>query len=216
VLEDVMEVFPSPYVHLGGDECPLTEWAGSQAAAARLRETGLSNTRELHRWFLGQVGDFLIRNGRRPVGWAETGTELPDGFTVMAWRDPAHALAAANRSHQVINSYHRATYFDYPQSAAADEPAGQPGGVVGLRDVHGYDPVPEGADDEAAARVLGTQAQLWTEYAATPDRIEYLTYPRLCALADSSWSGPSPWTDFTARLRGHTARLDALEVARHP
>ncbi|MGY6023548.1 beta-N-acetylhexosaminidase [Streptomyces spinosirectus] len=216
VLEDVMDVFPSPYIHLGGDECPLTEWEGSPAALARLRETGLSSTAHLHRWFLGQVGAFLIRNGRQPVGWAETGTELPGGFTVMAWRDPAHALAAAGRGHKVINSYHRATYFDYAQSDAGDEPAGQPGGVVGLRDVHGHDPVPEGAGPEAAAHVLGTQAQLWTEYAATPERIEYLTYPRLCALADGGWSGPSTWTDFAARLRGHTARLDALTVGRHP
>jgi hexosaminidase len=216
VLEEVMDVFPSPYVHIGGDECPLTEWEQSPVAAVRLQETGLGSTAALHRWFLGRVGAFLAQNGRRPVGWAETGTELPDGFTVMAWRDPAHALAAAARGHDVINSYHRATYFDYPQSAGADEPAGQPGGVVALRDVHGYDPVPEAADPAATARVLGTQAQVWTEYAATASHVEYLTYPRLCALADGSWSGPTPWTDFSSRLKGHTARLDALEVGRRP
>ncbi|MBY8339605.1 beta-N-acetylhexosaminidase [Streptomyces spinosirectus] len=216
VLDEVMDVFPSHHIHVGGDECPLTEWTQSSVAATRLRETGLSDSTALHRWFLGEVGAHLRLNGRQPVGWAETGTELPDGFTVMAWRDPAHALAAAGRGHQVINSYHRATYFDYPQTSAADEPAGQPGGVVSLRDTHGYEPVPEGATPEAAARVLGTQAQLWTEYATTRERVEYLTFPRLCALADGSWSGPTPWTDFTSRLRGHTARLDALGISRHP
>ncbi|MFI6033266.1 beta-N-acetylhexosaminidase [Streptomyces sp. NPDC051315] len=216
VLEEVMDVFPSPYLHIGGDECPTTEWEQSPAARTRARTAGLRNPAALHGWFLDRIGTFLTRQGRRPVGWAETGTELPDGFTVMAWRDPAHALNAARRGHDVINSYYRATYLDYPQSADPDEPPGQPGGVVGLRDVHGHDPLPETAPPRTAAHVLGTQAHLWTEYAATPARIEYLTYPRLCALADGGWSGPSTWTDFSSRMEGHTARLDVLKVNRHP
>ncbi|GHH28489.1 beta-N-acetylhexosaminidase [Streptomyces lanatus] len=216
VLEEVMDVFPSPYVHIGGEECPVTEWEESPRARARAREAGLSGPAALHGWFLGRIGAFLVRNGRRPVGWAETGAELPADFTVMAWRDPAHALAAAGRGHDVINAHHRATYLDYPQSDRPEEPPGQPGAVVGLRDVHAHDPVPEGAAPDTAARVLGAQTQLWTEYATTPARLEYLTYPRLCALADRTWSGPTPWADFRSRLDRHTARLDALEVSRHP
>ncbi|MER6348996.1 beta-N-acetylhexosaminidase [Streptomyces sp. NPDC001595] len=216
VLEEVMDLFPSPYIHIGGDECPVTEWERSPVARARLRAEGLSGPAALHGWFLGRVGAFLTRNGRRPVGWAETGTELPADFTVMAWRDPAHALAAARRGHDVINAHYRATYLDYPQTADPREPRAQPGAVVGLRDVHGHDPVPAGADPDTAARVLGTQAQVWTEYASTPERLEHLTYPRLCALADRGWSGPSTWADFSARLERHTARLDALQVRRHP
>ncbi|MEV5355752.1 beta-N-acetylhexosaminidase [Streptomyces sp. NPDC052693] len=216
VLEEVMDVFPSPYVHIGGDECPTTEWEQSPAARARARTAGLAGPAALHGWFLDRVGTFLTRHGRRPVAWAESGTELPDGFTVMAWRDPAHALAAARRGHDVINSHYRATYLDYPRSADPGEPPGQPGGVVTLRDVHGHEPVPAAATPGAAARVLGTQAHLWTEYAATPARIEYLTYPRLCALADGAWSGPSSWTGFSTRMAGHAARLDALKVSRHP
>ncbi|MEG8277194.1 beta-N-acetylhexosaminidase [Streptomyces sp. AHA2] len=216
VWEEVMDVFPSPYLHIGGDECPTTEWERSPAARSRARSEGLTGPAALHGWFLDRIGTFLTRQGRRPVGWAETGSELPAGFTAMAWRDPAHTLHAARRGHDVINSYHRATYFDYPQSAGPDEPPGQPGGVVGLRDVHGHDPVPGTAPPHTAARILGTQAHLWTEYAATPARIEYLTYPRLCALADVGWTGPTTWADFSARLAGHTARLDALHVGRHP
>ena len=87
---------------------------------------------------------------------------------------------------------------------------------MALQDVHGYDPTPGGLPPQAAARILGIQAQLWTEYVTTPDRIEYLTYPRLCALADNGWSGPTPWTDSAARLRAHTARLDALQVTSRP
>ncbi|TXS52106.1 beta-hexosaminidase [Streptomyces sp. uw30] len=145
VLEEVMDVFPSPYIHIGGDECPLTEWEQSPQARARAP-----------------------------------------------------------------------TYFDYPQSSGTQEQPAQPGAVVALRDVHAHDPVPEGAAPEAAARILGTQAQLWTEYAAMPSRLEYLTYPRLCALADRAWGGPTPLEEFRSRLARHTARLDALGVSRHP
>ncbi|MFF3941813.1 beta-N-acetylhexosaminidase [Streptomyces phaeofaciens] len=215
VLDEVMDLFPSPYIHIGGDECPLTEWERSPVAEARIRAEGLSGPAALHRWFLGRVGEFLVRNGRHPVGWAETGTELPDDFTVMAWRDPAHALAAARHGHDVINAHYRATYLDYAQTTDPREPRAQPGAVVALRDVHGHDPVPTGASPDAAARVLGTQAQLWTEFAATPEHVEHLTYPRLCALADRAWSGPTAWHDFRSRLDRHTTRLDALGVHRH-
>ncbi|MGN9816675.1 beta-N-acetylhexosaminidase [Streptomyces sp. SD11] len=216
VLDEVMDVFPSPYIHLGGEECPTGEWTHSAAARERAAAEGLSGPEALHGWFLGKVGEHLVRNGRRPVGWAETGAELPAEFTVMTWRDPAHTLTAARRGHGVINAHHRATYLDYAQSDDPKEPQAQPGAVVDLRAVHAHDPVPEHADTEAAARVLGTQAQLWTEFVTTPAHIEYLTYPRLCALADRGWSGATDWTDFRSRLDGHTARLDALGVHHHP
>ncbi|SDO82314.1 hexosaminidase [Streptomyces sp. cf386] len=216
VLDEVMDVFPSPYIHVGGEECPTTEWAQSAAARERAAAKGLPNPEALHGWFLGQIGDFLVRHGRRPVGWAETGAELPLDFTVMTWRDSAHTLAAARRGHPVVSAYHRATYLDYAQSDDPSEPPAQPGAVVDLRAVHAHDPVPEVADADVAGRILGTQAQLWTEFVTTPAHIEYLTYPRLCALADRGWSGATDWADFRSRLDGHTPRLDALGVRRHP
>ncbi|MGW6008213.1 beta-N-acetylhexosaminidase [Streptomyces sp. NPDC055210] len=226
VLDEVMDVFPSPYIHLGGEECPTAEWTHSAAARERAVAEGLSSPEALHGWFLGKVGEHVVRNGRRPVGWAETGAELPPEFTVMTWRDPAHTLTAARRGHSVINAHHRATYLDYAQSDDPKEPQAQPGAVVDLRAVHAHDPVPENtdagagagaeADAQVAARVLGTQAQLWTEFVSTPAHIEYLTYPRLCALADRGWSGATDWPDFRSRLDGHMARLDALGVHHHP
>ncbi|MEU3791286.1 beta-N-acetylhexosaminidase [Streptomyces fructofermentans] len=216
VLDEVMDVFPSPYVHIGGEECPTTEWSRSAAARARARAQGLPGPEALHGWFLGAIGEFLVQRGRRPVGWAETGTELPLSFTVMTWRDPSHTLAAARRGHDVVSAHHRATYLDYAQSAAPHEPLAQPGAVVDLRAVHAHEPVPEGCAPEEAGRVLGSQAQLWTEFVTTPERIEYLTYPRLCALADRGWSGATGWTDFNERLDGHLERLDALGVRRRP
>lgn len=217
VLEEVMDVFPSPYIHIGGEECPTTEWENSPAARERAAAEGLPDARALHGWFMGRIGSFLVERGRRPVGWAETGTELPLDFTVMTWREPAHARAAARRGHQVIAAHHRATYLDYPQTTDPGEPASQPGPPVDLRTVHGRRPLTDGWDPAEAARLLGTQAQLWTEYASTPERIEYLTFPRLCALADRAWSGGGrDWHGFMARLGGHTARLDALGVPYRP
>lgn len=217
VLEEVMDVFPSPYIHIGGEECPTGEWESSPAALDRAAAEGLDGPGALHGWFMGRIGSFLVEHGRRPTGWAETGGELPPEFTVMTWRDPAHARTAARRGHQVVTAHHRATYLDYAQSTDPDEPPAQPGGPVPLHAVHANEPVPHDWEPEEASRVLGTQAQLWTEYVTTPDRIEYLTYPRLCALADRAWSGGrSDWAGFVERLREHTARLDALGVRYRP
>lgn len=217
VLEEVMDVFPSPYIHIGGEECPTVEWERGPAALARAAAEGLPDARALHGWFMARIGTFLAERGRRPTGWAETGSELPLDFMVMTWRESTHALTAARRGHQVVPAHHRSTYLDYAQSADPDEPPAQPGAPVDLRSVHDHRPVPQDWSAAEGAHILGTQAQLWTEYASTPEQIEYLTYPRLCALADRAWCGDhTDWTGFAARLGGHTARLDALGVPYRP
>jgi hexosaminidase len=133
----------------------------------------------------------------------------------MPWRDAAHGLAAARRGHDVVMAPYRSTYLDYPQSDDPAEPPGQSGGVVDLRAVHDNEPAPADWEPAAAARVLGTQAQLWTEYVSTAAHAEYLTFPRLAALADRAWNPASDWaTDFRPALRLHEARLDALRIPR--
>ncbi|QJS13999.1 beta-N-acetylhexosaminidase [Streptomyces argyrophyllae] len=214
VLAEVMDVFPSPYVHLGGDECPTTEWERSPAARARAAAEGLPTPAALHGWLLGRAATYLLERGRRPVGWAENGTRLPPGFTVMSWREPGHAAAALRRGHDVVLTHHRTTYLDYAQDAASGGPFVQPGPVVDLRAVHSGDPQPR--TGTSGGRVLGTQAQIWTEFVPTAAHLDRLAYPRLCALADRAWSGPTSWPDFTDRLGAHTPRLDALGVRRHP
>lgn len=217
VLDEVMEIFPSPYIHVGGDECPTTEWENNPAAHDRIRAEGLTGGEALHGWFMSRIGEHLRAQGRQPVGWAETSTALPPGFTVMTWRDPAHGLAAARRGHQVVTGHYRATYLDYAQSDAPGEPPAQPGAAVSLRAVHDHDPAPEDWGPELTSRILGTQGQLWTEFAATADHVEYLAFPRLCALADRAWHGETSWSDdFLPRMRSHSARLDALAVNHRP
>jgi hexosaminidase len=215
VLSEVIDVFPSRYVHLGGDECPTTEWAASPTARARAAESGLSTTAALHGWLLGQAGTYLMEHGRRPLGWAETETSLPSGFTAMSWRDPAHATDALRHGHDVVLTHHRTTYLDYAQDDDPHGPPAQPGPLVDLRAVHRGDPEPE-APGTDGGRVLGTQAQIWTEFAPTAADLDRIAYPRLCALAERAWTGPTSWTDFTGRLSAHIRRLDALGVRRHP
>ncbi|WP_107451812.1 beta-N-acetylhexosaminidase, partial [Actinacidiphila rubida] len=212
VLGEVMDVFPSRYVHVGGDECPVTEWEQSPAARARAAELGLAAPKALQGWFMGRIGAFLLASGRTPTCWAEDSGTLPREFTVMPWRDAAHGLAAARRGHDVVMAPHRATYLDYPQTAHPAEPLGQAGEVVDVAAVHrGSGPPPW--EPEAAARVLGTQAALWTEFVPTAEHAEYLLFPRLAALADRAWNPAGDWTaDVLPALHAHAARLAALGV----
>lgn len=132
----------------------------------------------------------------------------------MPWRDSDHGRTAVRRGHRVIMAPHRTTYLDYPQSTSPEEPPGQAGEVVDLRTVHGNDPAPADWSPEESARVLGSQAQLWTEYVPTAAHAEYLTFPRLCALAEVVWTGRHDWPGFRERLHHHRTRLDTLGVPR--
>ncbi|KIF71469.1 beta-hexosaminidase [Streptomyces sp. AcH 505] len=216
VLDEVMDTFPSRHVHLGGDECPVVEWRQSPAAHRRVVDEGLAGPEALRGWLLGRVGAHLAANGRRPLGWTDTGSDLPDGFTAAPWLEESHGLTAARRGQDIIMAPHRSTFLDYPQSERPGEPPGQPGGVVTLRDVYALEPAPPSWEPEAAAHVLGTQAQLWAEYVPTEAHAEYLAFPRLCALAETAWSAHRDWPGFQDRLAHHRTRLDALHVPGRP
>ncbi|MBB5802321.1 hexosaminidase [Saccharothrix ecbatanensis] len=200
VLDEVVDVFPGPHVHLGGDECPTAEWESSPGALRRVRREELTGPHDLHGWFLRAMADHVVERGRVPVSWEPIGDPRA---VVMPWRDAADARAAMDLGHAVVMAPHRSTYLDYPQSADPDEPAGQPGLVVTARDVYDL-PLPDG--------VLGAQCALWTEYVPTAHHLERLAYPRLAALADTLWAQRPSWTDFTERMRAHTGRLSALSV----
>ncbi|MDU0287892.1 beta-N-acetylhexosaminidase [Saccharothrix longispora] len=204
VLDEVLEVFPGRHVHLGGDECPTTEWESGAGAAERVAREGLAGPHELHGWFLRAMADHLVERGRVPVSWERIGDPRA---VVMPWRDADDARSALDGGHDVVMAPHRSTYLDYPQTADPDEPAGQPGLVVTAHDVY-HLPLPTG--------VLGAQCALWTEYAPTPHDLERLAFPRLAALADALWSQRPSWTDFTDRMREHGSRLTALAVPHRP
>ncbi len=208
VLGEVLDVFPGEHVHVGGDECPWTEWAASPVALARVAREGLAGPHALRAWFLRQVSGFLLAHGRTPVCWDavedDHGGALDPRTVVMPWQDTADG--PLGRGHPVVLTPWRSTYLDYPQSTDPGERAGQPGGVVTMSDVY-HQPVPDHPG------VLGSQCQLWTEQAPRAEDVEYLAFPRLCALADALWSARPDWSGFRTAMAVHEQRLAALSVA---
>ena len=211
VLLEVMELFPSPYIHIGGDEAPKTRWRESAVAQAVMREHGLQSEEDLQSWFMRRIERFLGEHGRRLIGWDEIlEGGLPPDATVMSWRGTGGGIEAARRGHHVIMTPGTHLYFDHYQSEdRAREPLAI-GGHTPLEKVYGFEPVPAVLDRDAARRILGAQANVWTEYIRTPEHVEYMVYPRALALAEVVWSPRAlrDFDDFAARLPAALARLD--------
>jgi hexosaminidase len=218
VISELMEIFPSPFIHVGGDECPRTEWRRSAAAQARIAELGLSGEDALQNWLLGQLNQVVRSGGRRLVGWDEIleGGPLPDQAVVMSWRGLQGGITAASKGFDVVMCPEQPCYFDHYQSPAQDEPLAH-SGLITVEDVYNYDPLPADLDRSAAEHVLGTQFLLWSEYLAGPSEAEYMGFPRAAAMAEVAWSEPgNPYSEFLVRLQGHIPRLDALGVNYRP
>ncbi|MGW4408468.1 beta-N-acetylhexosaminidase [Nonomuraea sp. NPDC004702] len=218
VLDEVLELFPSPYVCVGGDECRKEQWRESPSAQRRIRELGLRDEEELQSWFIHQFDDFLAARGRRLVGWDEIlEGGLAPGAVVASWRGDLGAVAAARRGHDVINCSNTQVYFDYRQGPGEDEPVPF-GTVLALEDVYAFEPVPaQLRDDPAAERVLGAQCGVWTELIDSNRRVDYMVFPRLAAFAETVWGPPGrDLEDFRARLAGHLQRLAAIGVEYRP
>ena len=215
VLSEVMDLFPGRYIHIGGDEAAKGQWQASAQVQRRMRELGIPDAVALQGYFTARIGKFLAAHGRRLIGWDEIlEGGVPSSATVMSWRGEAGGVAAARAGHDVVMAPSPLLYFDHVQSDLHDEPPGRPD-VVSLRDVYTYEPVPHELDAAQARHVLGAQANLWTEYMDTPQRIEHAAFPRAAALAEALWSPPSrrDWHDFLARLPAQFARYRALGVA---
>ncbi|MGH3296342.1 MAG: beta-N-acetylhexosaminidase [Trebonia sp.] len=217
VLAQTIDVFPSSFVHIGGDECPTAQWETSAEASRRVAQAGLAGPRQLRGWFLGQMSAFLEAHGRRPVCWGDAGlaAELPPSVAMAAWLDQADAAPMAKLGHPVIMAPAPWTFLDYPQSDDPREPLGQPGHSVTLRDVYDYEPLAGDlrASRDGGAGVLGVQAQLWTEYVSSTAHLSYLAFPRLCALADTAWSAADrDFPAFQRRLLPQLRRLELLGV----
>ena len=214
VLTEVMELFPSPYIHVGGDEVPKTRWQESPAAQEVVRREGLRDEHELQSWFIRRIEQFLLAHGRRLIGWDEIleGGLAPQA-TVMSWRGAAGGIAAAQQGHDAIMTPGSHLYFDYYQGDPAFEPLAI-GGFTPLDKVYAYEPIPDTLTAEQARHIIGAQANVWTEYIATPQQVEYMALPRMLALADVVWSPRESrdWETFRRRLPSALGALDRAGV----
>jgi hexosaminidase len=180
-------------------------------------ELGLENTNELQEWFTRRIGAYLTERGRRLVGWDELLEAGADTDAIISsWRGDEHAIEAASRGHEVVACPSHTVYFDYRQSSSSAEPTAV-GSVSTLADVYAFDPIPPGMPEALHAKVIGGQGNAWTEHMRSPRRIDYLVFPRLCALADAVWrSGEPDFAAFEHAMATHLQRLEALGVEFRP
>jgi hexosaminidase len=214
VLTEVLELFPSEYIHIGGDEANIEHWKKSEEMQALKIELGLKDEAELHSWFIKQMDSFLTSHGRLLVGWDEIlQGGLAPGATVMSWRGQQGGITAANAGHDVVMAPTSHTYFDYYQGPSEKEPLAI-GGNLPLEKVYGFEPIPKDIAPAKADHVLGVQGQLWGEFISTAEHRYYMAYPRGAALAEVAWSPETSrdYKNFLARLRCHLRRFDAAGV----
>jgi len=212
VLTEVMDLFPSPYIHIGGDEAPKERWEESEFAQEVIRREGLADEHELQSWFIRRIENFLNANGRTLVGWDEIleGGLAPNA-TVMSWRGMAGRTEAAQQGHDVIMTPNSHVYLDHYQGDTIQEPLAI-GGFSPLERVYAFEPVPPELSPTEAEHVLGGQGNVWTEYMSTTEYVEYMILPRLLALSEVVWSPvrARDWSSFLGRLPSHLHRLDEM------
>jgi hexosaminidase len=198
VLTEVMGLFPSPWIHLGGDECAKDHWRKCPLCQARIKAEGLKNEDELQSYFVKRMEKFLMRKGRRLIGWTEiVEGGLAPAATVQSWLDPKHAVTAAQTGHDVIMSTNGNTYLNYLG--------------LSLQKCYGFEPTPAGLSADAARHILGVEPCLW----GFPEhRHDELLFPRMCAFAEVGWSAKDArdWSDFVTRLKPHGRRLDEIGI----
>lgn len=217
ILDELMDVFPGTYIHLGGDEAVKDQWERSPQVQAQMRGLGLKTEMQMQSWLIDRFGAYLASKGRRLIGWDEIlEGGLPASASVMSWRGEKGAVEAANQGHDVVLSPAPILYFDNLQSASGDEPPGRLA-IQTLADVYRYEPMPAGIAPDKAHHVLGAQANSWSEYLVTPYQVQHALFPRAAALAEIGWS-PKAARDFPGfldRLQPQVARWrrSGMEVA---
>lgn len=214
VLTEVIDLFPSAYIHVGGDEADKTRWKECPLCQKRIRDEKLGGEDELQSWFIRRVETFLNSKGRKLIGWDEIleGGLAPDA-TVMSWRGFEGGAEAAAMGHDVVMCPTSHCYFDYYQADPGFEPEAI-GGFTTLKKVYSFEPIPPDVSVDQAIHILGGQGNVWTEYIATPEHAEYMAVPRMTALAEALWSARTRknWDDFRNRLDVQFERFDFMKV----
>lgn len=213
ILAEVASLFPGPYIHIGGDECPKARWRIHDLCRQRMRSEQLADEDALQAYFVDRIAKYLRSLDKYVIGWDEIlDGGAPEGAIVMAWRHADKGREAAAKGHDVVMTPMPFCYFDHYQGVANEPKA--IGGFTPLRTVYGFEPIPPNLPGEQTARILGAQGNVWTEYMADTRHVEYMVFPRLCALAERLWSPKEmrSYGGFVNRLREHVKRLQQLGV----
>ncbi len=214
VLTEVMALFPSKYIHIGGDEADKTNWKACTKCQARIKAEGLKDENELQSYFVKRIEKFILSKDRRMIGWDEIldGGIAPEA-TVMSWRGVEGGIAAARQGHDAIMTPGDYCYFDRYQANPATEPKAI-GGFLTLKKVYSYEPVPQELNSEEQKHILGAQGNVWTEFIPTVSQAQYMALPRMIALAEVDWSPKAKrnFSEFRIRLNPHLKKLDYLKI----
>ncbi|MFB6454026.1 family 20 glycosylhydrolase [Chitinophaga sp. Hz27] len=216
VFDEVMALFPSTYIHLGGDECPKVRWEKCPACQQRMKDEHLKDEHALQSYFVKRISNYIQSKGRKVIGWDEIlEGGLAPGATVMSWRGVDGAVAAAKQQHHVIMTPEDELYFDHYQSLYPQEPVAA-GGYTPLEEVYHYDPLHAAGDTALLPYISGIQGQMWSEYLPTTAKAQYMIYPRMLAMAERAWSPQTvrDYNGFLTRLRGQQSLLAANDI--HP
>ncbi|WP_170122678.1 glycoside hydrolase family 20 protein [Mucilaginibacter oryzae] len=214
VMDEVLPLFPSKYIHIGGDECPKTKWKACPKCQKRIQDEHLKDEKELQSYFIGRMEKYLNSKGRQIIGWDEIlEGGLTPGATVMSWTGEEGGIAAAKQHHEAIMTPEKYVYLDYYQSLYPEEPLAG-GGYTPLSKVYNYEPITNELNGEEAKYIKGVQANAWSEYMASPEQAERQLFPRMLALAEVAWSSKSNknYVDFLKRLRYQQPLLKKLNV----
>ncbi|PWT71572.1 MAG: beta-N-acetylhexosaminidase [Bacteroidetes bacterium] len=214
VLDEVMALFPSKYIHIGGDECPKTAWEACPKCQRRIKENNLKDEHELQSYFIRRIEKYINSKGRQIIGWDEIleGGLAPNA-AVMSWRGEAGGIAAAKQHHTVVMTPTTYVYFDYSQKKNDDSLV--IGGFLPLEKVYNYEPLPKELTPEEQKYIIGAQANVWTEYMPSESKLEYMIFPRLSALSEVLWTPKElkDWHDFERRLPTQMARYRLWNVS---
>ena len=211
VLEEVIALFPSKYIHIGGDECPKKNWERCPACQALKKEKGLEDEHQLQSYFINRIEKFVNSKGRKIIGWDEIlEGGLASNATVMSWRGYKGGIEAARENHNTIMSPNSHCYFDHYQSKDTDNEPLAIGGYLAVEKVYSFDPIPEALEKDKHRYILGGQANLWTEYITSEEHAEYMLLPRMTALSEALWSPKETldWSGFKSRLHCMKRRYD--------
>lgn len=217
VLDEVIDLFPGEYIHIGGDEAPKTQWKKCSHCQKLITDLDLKDEHGLQSYFIKQMEVFINGKGKKIIGWDEIlDGGLAPNATVMSWRGTQGGIEAAKEQHDVIMTPTSHAYFDYYQADHPDEPLAI-GGFLPLKKVYSFNPVPTELNDEEAQYILGAQGNVWTEYIKTEDKVEYMVFPRILAMSEVVWSGASEnldedYSNFLSRLEPFLERLDLLNI----